>query len=188
MQRLKAARHYDEAMHVCLRDGTTIIVRRLEPDDFDAVMQLHQRFTERETYMRFFVAHPARLDKFMHELVECDETQCAVGGFEAGQLIGVANYALSSEPGLAEVAVAVAHEDHLRGVATVLLKRLGEVAISNGIHTFTADVLVENTGMLKVISDVGWRHTSQFDGPVLDITIDLSGSKDPYARGAVNDL
>jgi hypothetical protein len=28
--------------------------------------------------------------------------------------------------------------------------------------------------MLRVLSDVGWRYTSRFDGPMLDVTIQLS--------------
>jgi L-amino acid N-acyltransferase YncA len=93
---------------------------------------------------------------------------------------------MSTEPGVAEVAVAVAHEDHLRGVATSLLRRLGEIARNNGIHSLTADVLAENVAMLRVLSDAGWRHTTHLDGSVLSIKLDLTDPTDPYARGSVN--
>ena len=79
------------------------------------------------------------------------------GAFESGRLIGVANYIVSNEPEVAEVAVAVAHEDHLRGVATALLRRPRKIALANGIHTFTADILTDNVGMLTVLSDADWR-------------------------------
>ncbi len=175
-----------DAQHVRLLDGTEMCARRLRPDDVDAVLELHQRLTEQEQYLRFFVTHPTYLDTFARKVVECNDTQSAVGAFEAGRLIGVANYVVSRDPGVAEMAVAVAHEDHLRGVATALLKRLGQIASDNGIHSFTADILVTNTAMLKVISDAGWRHTSYLDGSVLNVTIDLADMHNPYARGAVN--
>lgn len=177
-----------DAQHVRLLDGTEVGVRCLRPDDVDAVLDLHQRLTEREQYSRFFVTHPTCLDTFARKVVECNDTQSAVGAFDAGRLIGVANYVVSREPGVAEMAVAVAHEDHLRGVATALLTRLGEIASDNGIHSFTADILVTNTAMRKVISDAGWQHTSHFDGSVLNVTIDVADMHNPYARGAINAL
>jgi hypothetical protein len=59
-------------------------------------------------------------------------------------------------------------------VATALLQRLAGIALSNGIHTFTADVLAENFAMLSVLSDTGWQHTTRFEDSVLKILIDLS--------------
>jgi RimJ/RimL family protein N-acetyltransferase len=171
---------------VTLPDGSEVCVRRLGAGDTEAVTELHQQLTDREQYLRFFVFHPKNLSKFARKMVECSETQCSLGAFEFGHLIGVANYVVVNEPDVAEMAVAVAHEDHLRGVATALLERLGKVALSNGIHYFDADVLAENLGMRRVISDAGWRHTTRFDGDVLHIRIDLNDMNDPYARGSTN--
>jgi RimJ/RimL family protein N-acetyltransferase len=176
----------DDAETVTLLDGAEVFVRRLNGRDVDAVIQLHQRLTDHEQYLRFFVTHPAYLETFASKVVQCNDKQCALGAFDSDGLIGVANYVLSGEPGVAEVAVAVAHEDHLRGVATTLLRRLGKIALSNGIHFFVADVLAENVSMLKVLSDAGWRHTTDFDGQVMSILIDLADVTDPYARGAIN--
>ena len=174
----------DDAQCVRLLDGAEVCVRRLTNDDVEAVLALHQRLTDREQYLRFFVPHPAYLDKFAHAVVQCDETRCAVGAFDGGHLVGVANYALSSEPGVAEIAVAVAHEDHLRGVATMLLRQLGEIASGKGIRAFVADVLVENSPMLKVL--YAWRHTTEHEGSVLKVRVDLPDLDDPYARETLN--
>jgi RimJ/RimL family protein N-acetyltransferase len=103
------------------------------------------------------------------------------------RLIGVANYFAVNDPDhVAEVAIAVVHADHLRGVATSLLRCLGKLALSNGIHYFDADVLAANVGMRRVISDAEWRHTTRFDGDVLHIRIDLTDVNGPYARGSIN--
>lgn len=170
---------HDDIAQVTLLDGSTVSVRRLSSEDVDAVINLHEQLTARERYLRFFVAHPAYLTTFAHQLVECTETQHALGAFEDGQLIGVASYVASDEPGVAEVAVAVAHADHLRGVATALLIRLREIARANAIHTFTADVLAENSAMLRVLSDAGWPRTSHRDGSVLSIRMDLGTPRTP---------
>jgi GNAT superfamily N-acetyltransferase len=168
----------DDAEQVHLLDGTGIFVRRLGSIDVDAVIALHNHLTERERYFRFFVTHLAFLRDFAGELVRSDETHCALGAFDSGRLVGVANYAVSNDPHIAEVAVVVSHEDHLRGVATALLRRLARVALSNGIHGFVADVLTENAPMLKVLSDAGWEHSTHFGGPVLNLRIDLTATGD----------
>jgi Acetyltransferase (GNAT) domain len=168
-----------EGEKVTLLDGSEISIRRLCAGDETAVLELHQQLTDREQYMRFFVFHPKHLEEFARKMVECSETQCSLGAFEPGQLIGVASYFLVNEPDVAEVAIAVAHEDHLRGVATALLRCLGKVALSNGIQYFDADILAENFDMRRVISDAAWRHTTRFDGDVLHIRIDLNEVNDP---------
>src|SRR5215213_6425343 len=77
------------------------------------------------------------------------------GDFE--EVVGVANYFTCKPPDYAEVAVVVAHNQHLRGVGTALLRQLGLVARQNGLHHFVADILAENYPMLQVMSDAGWR-------------------------------
>lgn len=168
----------DRVDKVRLLDGTEILVRRLDDGDIGSIIELHKRLTDRERYQRFFVVHPAYLEEFAQKVVARDPRHWGLGAFERGRLIGVANYVVSNKPDVAEVAVAVAHQDHLRGVATALLQCLAKIAIRNGIHTFTADVLADNVAMLKVLSDGGWRHTAHLDGSVLSMRIDLSQCAD----------
>jgi RimJ/RimL family protein N-acetyltransferase len=68
-----------------------------------------------------------------------------------------------------------------------LPQRLGTIACRNGIRTFTADVLPDNSAMLKVLSDAGWQHTTRLDDSVLSIRIDLSQLADPTAEEADTD-
>lgn len=174
---------------VTLWDGTGVTVRPLTDDDVQAVIELHRhQLTAREQYLRFFIAEPTYLDTFARKVVRCDDTQCALGAFESGRLIGLANYVATTDPGVAEVAVAVAHADHLRGVATVLLQRLADLARAHGIDTFTAEVLADNAAMLRVLHDAGWRHTTDLANGVLTIGLDLSAVADPYGRGSINVL
>ena len=97
----------------------------------------------------------------------------ALGAFDSGVLVGVANYVELSRSGCAELAVVVAHEQHKRGVGTALLRALGHIAKSAGQHRFVADVLTENYAMRRVIGDVGWPTTQHLDGSVLSVEFDL---------------
>ncbi|HUO36976.1 MAG TPA: GNAT family N-acetyltransferase [Mycobacterium sp.] len=174
MSRGDRPQRQDPVQKAKLLDGGLVTLRRLRRSDTDAVIALHTQLTDRERYFRFFATHPAHMETFAAKLVQRTAKQYAVGAFQNGQLIGVASYVASDDPGEAEMAVAVAHRDHLRGVATVLLRNLAEAARRRGIRYFTAYVLAENTLMLKVLRDIGWPSTKTYQGPILQIRLDLS--------------
>jgi len=157
-----------------LRDGGVVEVRQLEPNDYDPVLRLSETLTERERYLRFFTTHPGYLDDWAHSLTAQSADLFAVGAFEAGDLIGVANYAATATPGCAEIAVVVSHDQHERGVGTALLAALGHTARAQGLDRFVADVLAENHPMLKVITDAGWPCKLHLDGSVFSVEVTLS--------------
>ena len=156
-----------------LLDGSPVTIRRLITDDYDAVLALALTLDDRERYMRFFTAHPAYIGEWALSLTAPAAGIVAIGAFEAGELIGVANYAQTDRPGYAEVAVVVAHDQHERGVGTALLRAVGCLARDAGQHHFVADVLAENRAMCRVLSDAGWPTTRHNDAGVLSIDIDL---------------
>lgn len=157
-----------------LRDGGTVLLRRLEPADVDAVMALHRTLSDRERYMRFFTMHPAYLKTVADKLTEGRGEDYALGAFESGTLVGVANYMRCGRPATAEVAVVVAHDDHLRGVGTALLRRLAQIARDSGIQYLVADVLTRNHLMFKVLHDAGLRPEARHIDDVVHLDIDLS--------------
>jgi len=158
-----------------LRDGATVSLRRLGSADIDAVIALHKTLSETELYLRFFTMHPVYRKTLVDKLTDGSSETYALGAFESGTLIGVADYATCGKPATADVAVAVAHEDHLRGVGTALLRRLAQIAHDNGIQHFVADVLATNHLMFKVLHDAGLRpqHKS-YDCGVVHFDIDLA--------------
>lgn len=157
-----------------LKDEACVEIRRLAIPDYDAVVRLSETLTEHECYLRFFTMHPGYLDEWARSLTEQREDLFAIGAFEDGALIGIANYALTRTAGCAEIAVLVAHDQHERGVGTALLQSLGHAAVAHGLHYFVADVLAENYLMLKVISDIGWPWTRHLDSAVFRIELDLA--------------
>ncbi|MDT5354614.1 MAG: hypothetical protein QOJ56_3146 [Mycobacterium sp.] len=164
----------DEASVSTLRDGSTVLLARLDVADIDAVIALHDALSDHERYLRFFFAPRAPdLKTCARKLTEGSDRDYALGAFEFGELIGVANYVVSHEDETAEVALVVAHNDQLRGVGTALLRRLSHIARSNEIRHFVADVLVENRVMRNVLHDAGW-HSAYSDGNVLHVDVDLA--------------
>ena len=156
-----------------LLDGSPVTIRRLNSDDYDAVVALAADLSGEECYLRFFTVHPTYIREWALSMTEPPEGLVALGAFESGELIGIANYAESSQPGCSEIAVVVAHEQHERGVGTALLRSLGRIARGAGQHRFVADILFENYVMRRVISDVGWPVTQRPDGSVVSVEVDL---------------
>jgi RimJ/RimL family protein N-acetyltransferase len=159
-----------------------ISLRQLKPSDAETVVQLYESMTDEERYLRFFAMRPAGLDGWARSIAERRDGQYSLGAFSAGKLLGVANYVTCPEPGDAEVAVVVAHAEHLRGVGTALLHRLGQIAKGNGLHRFVAQVLWENHLMLRVLTDSGWPCARQLDGSVLNVEVDLDAETDLTER------
>ncbi len=161
-----------------LLDGAKVTVRRLRRDDYDAVVRLASELTGEERYQRFFTVHPAHIPQWALSLTEPAEGIVALGTFEDGDMIGVANYAELPGSGNAEIAVVVAHEQHERGVGTLLLQALGRLARETGLHRFVAEVLADNHAMRRVIGDAGWPVTQHRDGAVLSVELDLDRVSD----------
>lgn len=168
----------DSGATATLLDGTPITIRRLSTADFDAVVRMAGGLSIRERYQRFFTAHPGYLSEWASSMTAPDAEIVAIGAFESGQLIGVANYAEAPQPGSAEVAVVIAHEQHDRGVATLLLKALAALAHGAGLRRFVADVLTENHAMRRVMIDARWPVTIRRDQSTLRIEVDLDSLGD----------
>ena len=156
-----------------LLDGRLVSLRSLGAEDAEAVVALHQSLSDYDRYLRFFTLHPVQLDELADKLTEPDIGQYALGAFDADRLIGIANYAVSADPTVADVAVVVAQEEHLRGVGTALLRRLVEIAETHGIRRFVADILADNRLMIKVMSDLGWPSERLSYGAVCRLQFEL---------------
>jgi GNAT superfamily N-acetyltransferase len=166
----------EHALREVLMDGSTVSLRRLRSGDFDEILRLSETLTDDERYLRFSTVHPSHLEAWARSLTECPSNQYALGAFDSGKLIGVANYVMC-QPGSAEVAVVVAHDQHLRGVGTALLRQLGSVARRNGLHHFVAEVLAENYLMLRVMCEASWPATRHLDGSVFHVEINLDDAQ-----------
>jgi hypothetical protein len=89
----------------------------------------------------------------------------------------VARYVrLTEEPEVAEAAVIVSDNVQGLGLGTILLSLLGVSALTNGIRTFRAYVLVENRVMLEILREMGGNVTLEEPGVY---RVDLPLSEDP---------
>jgi ribosomal protein S18 acetylase RimI-like enzyme len=161
---------------ITLRDGVSITVRPIAPEDKPLLVDVFGRLTEESRYWRFFMElrglSPAMLANFT-ELDHSDHEAVIAIEPSSGQPLGVARYGRLSEiPEAAEAAVAVADDWHRRGVARALLAELSARAQHEGVRRFVAVVRADNRGALALFEGVsGSKH--RLAGPVFEFVIEL---------------
>jgi GNAT superfamily N-acetyltransferase len=158
---------------VLLVDGTTALIRPLDPGDRDAVLDLHDRASDDSLYKRFFSAGRGTAHAFVDRLFVAGNAIATLVAVRHGQVIGIAT-AIDTEQGEAEVALLVDEALHGVGVGTRLLEELARDARRRGLLRFTADVLTQNSAMLRVFHDLGFALREQRDHDVLLLTMDLT--------------
>jgi acetyl coenzyme A synthetase (ADP forming)-like protein len=169
-----AARAAD-ATDVILRDGSTLRLRAPVTEDADALIEFFSKtLSERSLYLRFH-GFPALGPKLVESLIEPDWTERGVliGSLD-GRIVALANWARLRDPRVAEVAFAVADTFQGRGIGTRLLEQLAMRAAEAGIEEFVAEVLHENSAMLGVFRDAGFKVTRAGDGGELEIRFPIA--------------
>jgi len=155
-----------EGVEVVLRDGSTVHVRTVRPDDERAMASFLRGLSERSRVLRFFSAG-TDLAAQAHRTVDVDGAGArglvALRG-AAGEIVGHAGY-VRADAASAEVAFAIADAYQGLGLATALLGHLAAAARANGIGTLTAVVLPENHRMIEVFRESGFpvEVSSGFD-------------------------
>ncbi|HTU86362.1 MAG TPA: GNAT family N-acetyltransferase [Solirubrobacteraceae bacterium] len=141
---------------VALRDGTTVHVRPVRPDDGPAVRAFLEGVSPESIGFRFFGT--PNIDFATAWAVDVDYADRFGLVVETGSpraIVAHAVYVLM-DSARAEVAFLVADEWQGHGIATILLAHLAEVAQQHGITTFVAEVLPYNHRMVEVFRESGF--------------------------------
>ncbi|MCW2675829.1 MAG: acyl-CoA synthetase forming type [Modestobacter sp.] len=161
---------------ILLTNGSPALCRPLDEDDLAELRALHQALPERDRYLRFSTLHPADLAGYLARTLAPDSGALSLGAVVRGRLVGaVQMIPVGGEVG--EVAVVVAHEWRDHGVATALLEELAGAALRAGIRRFVADVLAENGGMLRVLTELGLPLNITWEGSSVRIEVALHGDE-----------
>ncbi|GIF98016.1 GNAT family N-acetyltransferase [Catellatospora citrea] len=161
---------------VLLADGTTVHLRQITPQDADAVVAMHSRFSERTRYLRYFSPYPRIPARDLHRFVNVDHLDREAFVVAAGdRLVAVGRYErLGASSHEAEVAFVVEDAYQGRGVGSVLLEHLAAAAAEAGITRFVAEVLPENGAMLRVFTDAGYEVTRRYADGVVTLTFPVA--------------
>jgi RimJ/RimL family protein N-acetyltransferase len=163
-----------------LRDGRQLEIRALRPADRAALLASFERTSEESRYRRFFAPKRTFSEKEIDFYLNVDFVShvALVAELEEGgqRVIAGGGRYVVSEPGRAEVAFAVDDEHQGLGIGTRLMRHLVAIARAAGLRGFTAEVLSDNTAMLKVFERCGLATTTRREGGVVHVTMALDGA------------
>jgi acetyl coenzyme A synthetase (ADP forming)-like protein len=177
----RAAYPGDREAEIALRDGSTVHVRPVRTSDKQAIRRFLEGLSEDSLGFRFFGI--PNLDWVTAWSVDVDYADRFGLVVESGSPRWIVAHAIyiRGEPTRAEVAFVVAEEWQGKGISTVLLAQLAEVAEAHGITTFIAHVLPPNHRMIEMFRESGFpvrmRSTSEA------IVVELPTSLSPEALG-----
>jgi acyl-CoA synthetase (NDP forming)/GNAT superfamily N-acetyltransferase len=160
--------------HALLADGTTIEIRPAEQHDAEAVLRFHQAMSADNRYLRFFSLSKLAAGREAQRISRpAGPDHAALLAELDGRVVGVASYEPAPEPGVAEVAFAVADAMHGRGVATLLLEHLVSIGRARQVEAFQAQTLPDNTAMLGVFAEAGLPVRRRLVDNVVELTMPI---------------
>lgn len=159
---------------VVLRDGATVHVRPVRAEDGAAMRAFFESVSADSIWFRFFGT--PNLDWATSWSVNVDYADRFGLVVESGNPRAIIAHAVyvRIDPERAEVAFLVADAWQARGISTILLAHLAEVAEQHGISTLFAQVLPHNYRMIQVFRESGFPVKLRSAPETLEIELPTS--------------
>ncbi len=178
-----------------LRDGTTITIRPIQPEDRDELRREFARTSPETRYLRF-LGMPARelSDATLTYLTSVDQLDhvALVATMTSPDLksergVGVARFIrLKNAADVAEAAITVVDDMQSRGIGSALAIELEHAARARAIRVIRADVLEGNTAMRGILEHAGAQRVDAGDQPgTLSYDIDIGRAPQPSSVVAI---
>ena len=188
-QRPEAAESYPAAWEadVVVSDGGVVHLQPIRPEDADALVAFHAKLSDRTRYLRYFGAYPRIPERDLHRFTHVDHrNRVALVAVLDEEIIGVGRYDRLRTTGTAdtadaEVAFVVADAHQGRGIGSILLEHLAAAARERGIKRFVAEVLAENSRMVRVFTDAGYSAKYEYDSGVVHLTFPIAQTEQSRA-------
>jgi RimJ/RimL family protein N-acetyltransferase len=166
MTAVKLLDHPLHTDHLRLRDGTTLTVRLVAPDDGETLQRYFRQLSVRSRYNRFLGAMselPAReLDRFVHAGVDDRFSVIAVLMIEGREtIVGEARYGFDDATQNFEFGISIDDRWQGQGIGGALLRNLECRAAALGAHSVFGDTLRSNETMIALARKSGFafvRH------------------------------
>jgi RimJ/RimL family protein N-acetyltransferase len=150
-----------------LRDGRAFEIRALRPTDEVDLLTAVDRSSPQSLYRRFMGAKRDFSDKerafFLNvDFIDHVALVAVVKEGDRASIVAGGRYRrVIEEPGAAEIAFTVIDDYQGQGIGAALLRHLAAIARQAGLKEFTAEVLADNTPMLKVFRKCGLAYNSK---------------------------
>ncbi len=153
-----------------LRDGVSIALRPIRPEDEREMARFHQTLSDRSVHFRYF--HNISLsERISHErlrricFIDYNREIALVAETGERQIVGVGRLSSEGVEG-AEFAIIVSDAWQDRGVGAALLEHLIDVAQRGNVRRLIGFVLTDNAPMLDLCRRLGFDFGPPEDGVI----------------------
>lgn len=145
-----------------LKNGQTIILRPIRPDDEPKVKAFHKELSENSVRQRYFefkslderTAHNRLVlicsDDFDHQIALVAEPE------DKSEIMGIARLTRFASGKVADLKMLIGDAFHGIGLGTLMVEELLSIAKQEAVTEITAQILSENSGMLHILKKVGF--------------------------------
>lgn len=173
-------------IRVILKDGQSLKVRPIIPDDKEKLRELFYRLSPQTRYLRFGYMKTYISEQELEYFTSVTPPDmhaylALMGEGEYERIIAVGRWFLAPDGKTAEISFIVEDAIQVRGIGTALLEKLADAAVKYRIKRFIARVLQENTRMIDVFENSGFSITKSVDDGVYEFIFDLE-EREEYAR------
>ena len=173
-----------------LRDGRSLTIRAIRPDDKGFLIDALSRVSPQSFYFRLFSAKRKFSDEEMNQFIAVDfvNVVALIAVLEEDgldKIVGGGRYVRIGPSGTgqrAEVAFLIDDTHQGLGIGSRIFKHLVEIARGSGITHFEAEVLPANTAMLRLFDRSGLQVAKTMTRDYVHVTIQLPPAGGP-AKG-----
>jgi acetyltransferase len=145
-----------------LRDGRTVKLRPIRPEDAERERRFFERLSERSRFQRFMQYMRELPPKLLARFTQLDyDRELALVALWEDEFVAVGRYAPNADGRSAEFALAVADDWQGKGLGHALLERLCQAARAAGYEALVGNILEANRDMLELARHLGFAETAR---------------------------
>lgn len=173
---------------ITLKDEQKVFLRPLRLTDESGLRDMFYRLSPESVHYRFFqVIKSMPHDRLQASLRVDYEADMALvilkDATPDAPVLAVAHYSRNPRTNFADAAFLVQDDWQCKGIGTILMQRMMDHAKHHGIAGITADVLVQNQGMLRVFHKCGYTVHSELSDGVYHLHIPFTEVRKQEAAG-----
>lgn len=158
-----------------LGKNLSYFIRPIQTDDRDRLLDLFEHLSPQSRYLRFAHAISKLPDAFLEDILHLDYKKemalVAVTSSSKEEIIGIARYITPPNQLSCEFSLSVRDDYASMGIGTHLMLDLIGHAKNNGLQEIVGYILTQNTKMLKLMTDLGFKIRSMDGDPDFEVAI-----------------